>query len=43
MATKKNANNKKISEDRFTASASNIHNVRWAPGYGPKKAKKKGK
>lgn len=41
--TKKKTNRKQISEDRFTAQPSNISNVRWAPGYGPKKTKKKGK
>lgn len=43
MATKQNkSTKKKMSEDRFTAQPSNVSNVRWAPGYGPK-AKKKGK
>lgn len=45
-ATKKsNSGRKQMSEDRFTAQASNISNVRWAAGYGPnaKKSKKKGK
>lgn len=45
MATKKKGNRKGMSEDRFTAQPSNISNVRWAPGYGPKakKSKKRGK
>lgn len=45
MATRKKAakpRKRGISEDRFTASPTNIQNLRWAPGYGPK-AKKKGK
>ena len=43
MATKKKSNRKGMSEDRFTAQPSNMSNVRWAAGYGPKKSKKKGK
>lgn len=46
MATKKKngaGRRKGMSEDRFTAQPSNIGNVRWAPGYGPKKARKRGK
>ena len=46
MANKKSGGKKGMSEDRFTAQASNISNLRWAEGYGPnakKTAKKKGK
>lgn len=41
-ATTKKTGKKQMSEDRFTAQPSNLSNVRWAPGYGPK-AKKKSK
>lgn len=45
MAAKKKPSRKGMSEDRFTAQASNISNLRWAAGYGPKakKTKKRGK